>query len=75
MGHDVNWRAKPSRILDSRQIQQKGIGEGRLMVSLEATGSAAVPRVHVRLQKEPVLIRLKRPHFGRPLGRLPVLNL
>src|SRR5262249_49450494 len=43
-------RIKSSRVLDSRQIQQKGIGKCRLMVSFEAAGSTAVSRVHVGLQ-------------------------
>ena len=45
------------------------------MMSLKAAGGTAVPRVHVRLQKKPVPARLERPQLGRPLGRLPVLDL
>jgi len=75
MGRDVINRAQNSWLLDARQIQQKGIGEGRLVMSLKAAGGTAVPRVHVGLQKQPVLVRLERPQLGRPLGRLPVLDL
>ena len=44
---------------DSGEIQQKGVMQRGLAVALVPPGGAAVPGVHVRLQKKAMLIGAK----------------
>src|SRR5215831_12433165 len=62
-------------LCDPREIQDKNVGERRLMMPPETTRSPAVTGFHVGFEQQPIFVCLDLPQLSRPFRRLPILDL